>query len=342
MVELERQLKSYAVILLAAALIIAPASNVFARDYLDIAGSYIDPGFYVWAGPGMMEGDVTYRIGGRVTTPSETYDLFFPISELKWPLSDIPVISAGAELSLSEKLRFSGAVTQCAETGSGVMKDSDWTIEGIPDEYLYDYRTIYSESGTTVKVFTVDASLCWWLTEGNDSPYFAMENSSPFGLLAGYAYRSFVWRASNVDQSYPLNPELGHDRVAGPVCDYKAEIRAPYAGITSKLKGDSFEMTGTVGYSPLAAADDEDDHLLRSILSKSKTTGHAYLAALNCSYDISSAFFLSGRADFFLINTDGTAEAVVYAGADKGDTWTIRHKIDSLTYGVYFAAGFKF
>ena len=222
------------------------------------------------------------------------------------------------------------------------MKDSDWTIAGIPEVYLNNYKTIYSESNSTVKASESDINVCYWFDQGFESPSFFYEELPPTGLVLGYLSQSFSWEASDVDQWYPLFPWMPHDKVAGIVGTYSADIRVPYAAVASKLIGEKFNVTGILGYSPLASVEDRDDHILRTILAKSKATGHAFIGTFFGRYDLTSSIFCGFRADFMILETDGKADTIVYAGADKDESWTIDHKVDSTNYSASLSIGYRF
>ena len=293
-----------------------------------------------WVGSGQMEGGLTYRIGSHVTEPTGSYDVIFPISQLEWQLSKIPVTTAGAGVFLFKKLEVSARASWSGREATGVLKDTDWTIPGVPQNLLGGLVGVYSESDSTVKVFEGDASACYWFED--KTPGFNFDEPFHYGLAVGYLYQSFNWDASNVDQWYPYFPDVPHVKVAGLVGTYDAVLNVPYAAIEGKAQFGNFSVTGTVGYSPLAVVEDRDDHILRSILATTRNEGYAVKGGIQARYDFMKHFFLGLRGDFLALYAEGKENDIVYAGTDEGQTWTIDHKVEATNYTVSADLGFKF
>jgi len=326
---------SVAVLSLLLASFAASAAGASGSSVLDKTGR-----INLWVGTGILDGGVTYRIGGHVTEPGDSFDVAFPISELNWQLSKIPINTAGAGFFAIDQLEISARASWSGSERTGVVKDSDWTTPGSPQNMQGNLVGIYSESDSTVKVLEGDASACYWFED--KEPGFNFEEPFHFGFALGYLYQSFSWNASNLDQWYPYYPDVPHEKIAGLVGTYEAVIRVPYAALEGKAQFDKFSVTGTLGYSPLAVVEDRDDHLLRTILATTRNEGYALKGGLQTRYDITKCLFLGLRGDFLVLFAEGKENDIVYSGANAGQTWTIDHKVESTNYTLSADIGLCF
>lgn len=291
----------------------------------------------VWTGAGYMGGDVSYRIGGHVVDSVEgPYNVHYPISELKWPVN-VPVATTGAKLRLFDRVEFYGQYSKANAGYSGKTEDSDWFYYGMPENYLYEYRSIFSLSDATVEGYSGEGSVRYWLKNSH-----AFDSGERYGFGAGLIYQKFDWVASDLDQWYPMDPEYAHDIVAGKVGTYSATLTVPYLEFLCEMKGAHTLVSGSVGVSPCAMASDEDYHLLRSIHSKTDAQGFAWLATFSAKYDFWRYLFIAASAQGMSLSTAGTQDTVVYAGADAGQSWTIDHKITSLQYNILLTLGLRY
>lgn len=296
----------------------------------------------LWAGAGIWEGDVTYTIGGHVTDSLGSYDLDFPISELKFPLNDVPLVTAGGNIFLSARWELQAEFAQGSASYAGKMKDSDWTIPGIPADQRPYFKTIYSESDSSAKTFRGDAVIRYWFENDDIQTNRFFESSFEYALGAGFLYESFSWNVSNLDQWYPLFPFLPHDTVTGLVGTYAAAVEVPYVELAGKVEEESYMFSVALGYSPFARVYDEDNHILRSLCAKARTQGDAFKGSIVGRYCFTRAFFCRAQADCLFVNTAGTADTVVYGGADAGQTWTIDHKVAAANYTLSFSLGLRY
>jgi outer membrane protease len=96
-----------------------------------------------------------------------------------------------------------------------------------------------------------------------------------------------------------------------------------------------------LGYSPWAAAEDRDDHVLRKKLSTAKTEGSASFAAVTAQWDIEDNDFFLVRGQYLKIDTTGTQTQAFYDGT--GDVFTgINDKITSQQTSLSFLFSHRF
>jgi outer membrane protease len=279
-----------------------------------------------------MSGDVTYQIGGHFTSPQGSYDYWFPLSELKWPLN-VTVGMVGGSVPLSSDWEASAELSKSLQTAAGKMQDSDWTDGNNPQ-----LKTIYSESSAVLQSFTGDADLRYWASQQTYD-----DLTLGFALGGGWLYEHFSWDARDLDQWYPQNPEQGHDLVAGLIGTYATTVNMPYFEAAAKFEArDVLSLLLRFCYSPVAAVDDKDDHILRQIAATANLQGNAYKLSLEGRYAFSPRYFLAVRGDMLSFDLKGVESNVVYGGADQGDTWSIEHRIISIQYLLSLTAGVRF
>lgn len=287
----------------------------------------------IWGGVGAMGGDVTYQIGGHYSSPLESGDVRFPLSELKWPIN-VVMGSVGANLRFFERrLEARGLFSMNLTDSSGIMEDSDWT-----DPYFTQLKTIYSESDADLTAYIGDAGLRFWLLTqpAPKDVYFNL------GVGGGLQYENFDWEASNLDQWYPQNPELGHDRFGGVVATYKAKLTMPYLELAGKMGIRWLTLFGSLGFAPYAMASDEDDHKLRYIRAETDANGTAFKGTLQARCDFTRYCFAMLQGEMLSFDNQGTENDFVYAGEDYGETWSIDHSIKFTQANLTAAVGASF
>jgi outer membrane protease len=233
-----------------------------------------------------------------------------------------------------------GQLATSCDSYSGKVEDSDWLWSGVQEPLLHDYETIYSESDCNTRGLNGEAGFRYWF----DSSHMPLSPRQyvTYGIGIGYQYEEFSWKASNLDQWYPLYPDEPHDQVEGLVGTYSSIIRIPFIEIAARLENPAYACNVSLGYSPHATTDDVDDHILRTKLSKAHAEGNAIRATLGGRYDLMKYLFCRAQADFLSLSTAGKADAGFYDGEDKGTSWTIDHKVTALQYNLIFMLGLKF
>lgn len=258
------------------------------------------------AGPGIMKGHTTYRIGGHFKTPEGSGETIFPYSELEFPL-DVWYGSFGAKIELNEKIIIEGKVKKGDSKNARKMKDSDWGVwyNEINDWPYPDSLDVYSESTAEADALTVDLSAKYFF---NPRPY----KKATFSFFIGgkYTFQEFEFVTSDLVQWYPsmniFGSTEGSKHVAGKVLEYEVtqEILSLITG-AQIVSASDFGLDLMVGYSPFAKAKDEDRHLLRSLVSHAQCKGDAFLLSVSGYRKISARCSLDLSYDYLTIDTDG-------------------------------------
>jgi len=298
--------------------------------------------FDLWVGGGRLEGDTTYTIGGHVSDNlGNVGDLWWPLSELKWPL-DVWMLSAGARVDFS-RFSVSGEVFKSVTNDAGDMEDSDWGVYflGTGNPFFQtDTKDVFSTSEADLDALIFDVRARYWALK-----------RGPFSLAvgAGWRYEDFDFEAGNVNQYSPSAPTYGlsSDPFAfsdpGLVITYDVTYTIPYIEIAADITaGEKVTLEAFVGYSPIVNAEDKDDHLLRSLLSEGDCDGTAIMVGIDARYDITKHWFGLLGFDYISIDTDGTQTQSSYAGELTGLVSKIDQEITSSQTYFYIEAGYSF
>lgn len=268
-------------------------------------------------GIGYLNGNTLYHISSYDTAGNGVE------SELEFPLNTILLGLEGGYVGRNRKgqdaFRIGLQWSINLDSGSGKLKDSDWLTDPLDISLVgsaHPGLDIYSTSDITLKANIVDirASYNFWPSD-----------SLGIGPLGGFLYQNFRFDASNVNQVGYGPYATDYTRsVSGRVLTYEATFSIPYAGIhTEMLLRKQFQMTVDLGYSPLAGAEDKDDHIRRGKVSKARTSGWAYLAALTAQWDIEDNDWFLIRGQYLKIGTTGTQTQTWYRDEIISTTETV-------------------
>lgn len=289
-----------------------------------------------------MSGDSTYQIGGKVETTTDSGYVRFPISELMFPL-DIYMASVGCSVDIEKKWNFRTYLKKSTTRDAGKMEDSDWGINYYEIDWWMDPNSldIYSESDAELDALKFELNIQYSLL---NEPYEYLNLLITAGC--GFLYQKYDFEVSNLDQWYPsLNEyfgyDIGHDYEKGKVLTYEINYSIPYIMIGTKFDiQDIFYISAEFGYSPFARAEDEDDHILRSKISKGDCDGDAKLLSLELLYSIPwiDKMFLMLDLDYFEIDTKGESKSYIDGYYDH----TINQKITSKQISTSLSIGYRF
>ena len=307
---------------IAAGLVLALSLPAFAAPSVDRQGGEGLFGF----GLGYLTGSTLYHISAYDATGGIESELEFPLDTMLYGLEG-GYVSKNA--NGHDAFRIGLQWFRNLGSGSGKLKDSDWisgTAEtGPPPNGLglpaHPGLDIYSTSDIELKANIIDlrGSYNNWISD-----------NLSIGPVGGLLYQNYKFDASNVNQvGYGPYATDYTGSAPGLVLTYEVTYTIPYLGIHSEmLVSRNFQAAFDLAYSPWAAAEDRDDHILRQKISKAKTTGSAYLAAITAQWDIEDNDFIMIRGQYLNIDTTGKQTQSFYDGS--GDVFTgIDDKISS-------------
>jgi hypothetical protein len=278
------------------------ASNAFCED-----DDQKKPVLAFAAGVGVMRGHTTYQIGGNFDAPDDNGNVRFPISELEFPL-DVAYGSLGAQLDVAGRLEIAGGFKKNISEDAGELKDRDWGTLHRTTDWWHDPNSldVFSVSDTKLNALVAEVSARFYA-----NPWQYKKTELKFYLGGKYTYQKFDFTADNLDQWYPsLNEyygvDVGHIRISGEVLTYEVikEIPAVMAGL-KLATAPSITFDITLGYSPHATVKDEDNHLLRPLVSKAKCDGEALMFSLTGEVLLFPRCAFNVKYDYTTIDTKG-------------------------------------
>lgn len=270
------------------------------------------------------------------------------LSELVWDLDGVYGVraSAAAEVfkSIGFGLRAEGfyALTD----GNGGMADYDWFLYDRPDYWTHRSRSTVEVRDTfgidirgTIRLLrkagvTLDGALGWrqltfgWKDRGIDYTYSSLGATQRLPPV-GYTYEQLDPGA--------VRDMSGTDDSNGII--YSQTFRIPYAGFGAGYQRGRLRARAEVAYSPVASAEDEDQHILRDRVFKGTFDGGTYFAwkgsldlmlsrrvfvSASCGAERISEF----RGDMTVFDANGS-----YVGAAR-DGASVEHKSRQVAVSV--------
>jgi hypothetical protein len=229
---------------------------------------------------------------------------------------------------------------------SGPMTDKDW-LE-IP-EYSIQKTFSYTESEAGLRALIIDVNARCTLFVHPDFTIDAM---------LGYRHQHFAYELFGV-KGWQLDEFLHRvefDEFSGVnVLDYEVTHRIPYLGVAAEI-GDptSFSLRGEFAYSPVASAEDFDDHILRNKSARTKAKGTAVIASARTIWALpwgtGTCWHAVVGGELATMSTRGDQTQSWYgddpASPDEDDTGLvlagIDNKITGTIYSVNAAIGCRF
>lgn len=278
---------------------------------------------------GYWGGDVTYQIGGTAwTSDTGPMELQDPLSELSFPL-DVACVSLEGDFMWKGAVSIRLTGTTSLGDPATLMEDSDWNENG--------QLVIFSESEASLTAHALDVAVLFW------PQVVTMPNGRVWmiGLGGGLLYQDLDWSAFNLDQWYPSNPELPHEREPGVAGTYESQMVMPYlgAGVRLRLTRLAFRAELGLGW---ASVEDEDDHVLRYKLAEGSLSGPGIKGSLEARYALTDKAFVALQASGLTVTADGTQKQHFYAGSDQGWRGEIDEEQTSTQVHASLALGSSF
>ena len=301
--------------------------------------------FYVSAGFGLVRGNTTYQIGGHVSTPTESGELHFPISELVFPL-EIYTANIKGSFEYNNKFRIETLFRKNITNKTGNMRDSDWGVSwedppGSGDYWWYgpDHLDIYSESKTEVNLFIFDVDFKYKFLSRKISP-------SIFSLYGGGGYRhqNYYFECRLIRQydyrdAAPPSEKLDAVGDGSVGLTYEVTFYIPYLKLAPEIKRENvYYIQAGIGISPYTIVKDRDNHVLRSKISKGECDGYTILFSLTGELVVFDPVVIELAFDYISINTEGKQKQYT----NGSWTATIDQKNSSKVASIVLSAGYKF
>jgi outer membrane protease len=276
-----------------------------------------------------LSGDTTYRIEASDGVSSVASELEFPV--------DVGGVGLRARLARARPPGRGGPAFEARgfvnlRQGRGTLKDSDWlsgpaeTGEvGAPHEG----KDIYSESKVWLHAGALDVRAAWELD--------ALAPGVVLAPILGVSYARLEYVVGDGRQwGYgPWDTPAYTGSWSGRALEYRVSYLVPYLGGRAAISRGALRAHAELWGSPIARANDVDDHLLRGKRSETDASGTAWSATVGAGVRVGPRDTVSGEASLVRVRADGTQVQTFYAGPDAGLRLRIPSEITSSRLGFF-------
>lgn len=232
-----------------------------------------------------FSGHTAYEIRGEESLPGLTLDWR---SRLKFPINNLR-LDADMTVEIPESIDLVFGWWTTLDREAGTMRD---------DDYIEDIKYVWSRSDAELDAWGLAGSVKIWLLDGE---------SFSLGPTLGFAYDRFDYDIYDVRQ-FALSPD---DRatVNGLVLTYSQEQLSLPIGLAAKWRPAGwFELSSSVAASFLTYVWDEDDHVLRSKVSKNEGLAVSVPISVTADFIVADTVRLGVWGEYFFMRTYGAKQ----------------------------------
>ena len=294
------------------------------------------------AGLGFMAGDAAFEIGRIVDSATGREVIPFPISRLEYPL-DMVMGTVRGDLAVGDRWSFHLEGRKNIYERDLPAKDSDWVyFQGVQ----ITPPLIYSETEVEIDAWQAEGGGRFVFYRGYQKGWDSLYGRKPnirwsFGAGLGYRYLDISYDESNLNQWYPLIPQLPADRVPGAVAVYELREDIPYGELFMKVDHkERFSLEMSIGGSPFVHVEDKGNWLLRGLVftMDSGWNGEAVLGEARARYRITNHWFSTLSAEFFQV----TSKSVSNSFSPATGHYSIDAETSTNGWFVGLTAGYRF
>lgn len=254
-----------------------------------------------------MEGETQYEIYGSDWASELIFPLDSSILEFTYERQNFSI--EGRDLYLKYGQTFND------QNISG-FEDSDWLNNNST-------KDIYSTGDVDLDGKTFDIGLRY---------HKEINQRSKLTALMGYQIIKYDFDVHSAVNHY--GGSAGEINNGDTVLLYESEYNIPYIGGSYERKvSNSFNLTGTLKWSPISDVEDEDDHILRNKIANSEADGNTYILKVNTEYEINNNWQAYLKAKYLYSDLSGSQSQYWYgddpATPNQDDTGT---RIDGINY----------
>ncbi len=272
-----------------------------------------------------MEGDLTSSIGGEINHANgQGENIFFPISELEWPL-DLLLARFDGSLTVNPMWRINGTLKTAVDDPDEAMIDRDWfSSDGGPD--------VYSESSISeFEALILDVDFEWtYLRQGPWSLYTGV----------GYLHQKFEYEGDLIVQ-YSPSGITGYNYVGNGSTgmSYDTTFSMIYFLLGADIQLTSqLDFSGKFSVAPLASSEDELHHLYYNKVSTGDLEGTAYMFELSSNLQLTPWWFVKVGLQYTNISVDGDQYQVL-GGVPLGQ---VEQEVETVQTSGYISMGYSF
>lgn len=251
------------------------------------------------------------------------------ISELNWKSKNATIIKGDFSWDPLLWLTLNAKGWTTISSSKAKMDDFDW------QNASQAHWTDWSHSSNTNLNYANEFEL-------NIKAWLIKENFHKAGAVIGYQQNRFSWTAFGGHYQYNNGNDVGDFPSRSRGIGYQQKFSMPYFGLVGGYRYKDFEFNGLLKFSPWVIAEDNDEHYMRNLTFREKTSeSKFYSASVDAGYYISPnvklfteltwSRFALGKGGSQII--DHANEKTSYEG---GDSAGIANQNYSVTAGLQY------
>lgn len=252
---------------------VATFSGVAYADQAQFTPDFSPGSITVSASGGMLSGKSHEMVYDDVTGRK--------ISQLDWKIKNVAILKGDVSWDAYTFLTLNARGWTSLASGSGHMDDYDWM-----NERQSSWTDHSSHPATNVNYANeYDLNVKGWIFQ--DSNYKA-------GVTAGYQETRFSWTATGGSYNYDNGANTGNFPAGERGIGYSQRFSMPYIGLVGQYRINNVEFNALFKFSDWVRAHDNDEHYMRDLTFREKTTNSRYYGA-----SIDAGYYVTPQAKVF-------------------------------------------
>ncbi|MEG5433265.1 omptin family outer membrane protease [Enterobacter asburiae] len=203
------------------------------------------------------------------------------ISQLDWKIKNVAILKGDITWDAYSFLTLNARGWTSLASGSGHMDDYDWM-----NEKQSSWTDHSSHPATNVNYANeYDLNVKGWILQGDN--YKA-------GVTAGYQETRFSWTATGGTYNYDNGAYQGNFPAGERGIGYSQRFSMPYISLAGQYRFNDFEFNALFKFSDWVRAHDNDEHYMRDLTFREKTTDSRYYGA-----SVDAGYYVTPHAKVF-------------------------------------------
>lgn len=203
------------------------------------------------------------------------------VSQLDWKIKNVAILKGDISWDAWSFLTLNARGWTSLASGSGHMDDYDW--QNANQSGWTDHS---SHPRTDVNYANeYDLNVKGWFLQGDDYKV---------GAVAGYQETRFSWTAYGGSYNYNNGTDVGVNPPGERGIGYSQRFSMPYVGLVGHYRINDFEFNALFKFSDWVRAHDNDEHYLRDLTFREKTSNSRYYGA-----SVDAGYYVTENAKVF-------------------------------------------
>lgn len=203
------------------------------------------------------------------------------ISQLDWKIKNVAILKGDITWDAYSFLTLNARGWTSLASGSGHMDDYDWMNEKQSSWTDHSSHPATNVNYANEYVLNVKG----WILQGDN--YKA-------GVTAGYQETRFSWTATGGTYNYDNGAYQGNFPAGERGIGYSQRFSMPYIGLAGQYRFNDFEFNALFKFSDWVRAHDNDEHYMRDLTFREKTTDSRYYGA-----SVDAGYYVTPHAKVF-------------------------------------------